>query len=586
MWINQWKCVVYGMSIIWLTACGLNKNSQTQGTPAKVQAEVTGVRLSIVNKLKELDHKPVEERIALYKKLKKDSLDAYNFENEDELTMYGYGFLWAEKVDEAFAIFQLIVDEFGSANSYDSLAEAYLKKGNKEASMANYEKSLAMNPDNFNAEDQIALIKYPEIKPLIPAEKFNKIYTTEAYKADLDQLSKSILKIHPNALKFISQKDFHNNVEIAKSQITGETTFGEFSYICNKIIASVHCSHTGMGNFYPEHEMLPISRFFPIQIRWIGDQMYVIDALNNGDLVKPKDEILTINDVPVATIIDDIYQHIPAQGYVKTTKNHVFNSFSSTMIPYALGLPETYTMTVKGRKNPIVLHPAEKPLGPYWDYLKYCPNLLCIEYMDDKKTALMTIESFNYYNWNNLKVFTDFIDQNFKEIEAKDIKNLIIDVRFNGGGSQSAAIHLLKYLMDNPFTYYSKADFPGKIGKIEGEELIYPATNRYKGKVLFLIDGIGNSTTGHFMSLVKVHKLGTIIGEELGSNQFCSAGSNTCRLKNTKLSYYVANNTHISTATLLPDEKGILPDHFIYQSIDDVINRRDVVMDFALGLLK
>lgn len=586
MWMSQWKCVLYCMIIIWSTACGLNKNSQTQGPPTIVRTEATGVRASIVQKLKELDHKPVEERIALYKKLKKDSLDVYNFENEDELTMYGYGFLWEDKVDEAFAIFQLIVDEFGSANSYDSLAEAYLKKGNKEASLANYERSLAMNPDNFNAEDQIALIKYPELKPLTPTEKFHKIYTAEEYKADLDQLGKSLLKIHPNALKFITQADFTKVIETSKSQITEKTTFGEFSYVCNKIIASVHCSHTGMGGFYPEHEMLPISRFFPMQTRWIGNQMYVTDPLNNSDQVKAKDEILAINGVPVATIIDKIYQHIPAQGYVKTTKNHVFNSFSSTMIPYALGLPETYSITVKGCKNPIVLNKAEKPLGPYWDYLKYCPNLLCIEYLDDQKTALMTIESFNYYSWNNLQVFIDFIDQNFKDIEAKGIKNLIIDVRYNGGGSQSAAIHLLKYLVDKPFTYYSKSDFPGKTGKIEGEELIYPFTNGYKGKVLFLIDGIGNSTTGHFMSLVKTMKLGTIIGEELGSNQFCTAGSTTCRLKNTKLSYYVANNTHISTATSLPDEIGILPDHYIHQNIDDVISRRDVVKEFALGLLK
>jgi hypothetical protein len=159
-------------------------------------------------------------------------------------------------------------------------------------------------------------------------------------------------------------------------------------------------------------------------------------------------------------------------------------------------------------------------------------------------------------------------------------------VRYNGGGSQSAAIHLLKYLVDKPFTYYSKADFPGKVGKIEGEELIYPFSNGYKGKVLFLIDGIGNSTTGHFMSLVKTMKLGTIIGEELGSNQFCSAGSTSCRLKNTKLSYYIANNTHISTATSLPDEIGILPDHYLQQNIDDVISRKDVVKEFALGLLK
>lgn len=574
------------MIVFCLTSCGMGKNNQTMDTSIKSNGGDKIIRASIIQKIKELDHKPVEERIALYKKLKKESPDAYNFENEDEITMYGYGFLWADKIDEAFAIFQLIVDEFGSANAYDSLAEAYLKKGNRDVALANYEKSLAMNPDNFNAEDQIEAIKHPEKKPLTPAEKFNKIYTAEAYKADLDQLSKSIVKIHPNVFKFISQKNFTDIVEKCKSQIMENTKFGEFSYLCNKIIASINCAHTGMGGLYPENEMLPQALKFPIQTRWIRSQLYVIDPMNNSDELKPKDEILAINGVPVATLIDDIYQHVVAQGMVKTTKNHTFNTLSSSLIPYSLGLPEEYSLTLKGAQKPIVLRKSEKAIGTYWDYLQYCEKQLCFEFLEDKKAALLTITSFNYYSWNNLQEFVDFIDQSFREINEKGVQNLIIDVRYNSGGSQSSAIHLLKYLVHKPFTYYSKADFPGKMGKIEGEKVIFPNDKGYNGKVLFLIDGIGNSTTGHFMSLVKVLKLGTIIGEELGSNQFCSAGSNSCRLKNTKLNYYVANNTHISTAITLPDEKGILPDHFVSQNIDDVINRKDVVKEFALGLLK
>ncbi len=583
MWKNPWSYIIYTVFTFGMMACGMSKN---QGTISKSIKNDTLIRASIIQKIKELDHKPVEERITLYKKLKKDSLDAYNFENEDEITMYGYGFLWADKIDEAFAIFQLIVEQFGSANSYDSLAEAYLKKGNREAALTNYEKSLAMNPDNFNAEDQIASIKHPEIKPFTPAEKFEKKYTAEAYKADLDQMAKSIVKIHPNVFKFISQKDFTDIVEKSKSQITEDTKLGEFSYICNKIIASIHCAHTGMGGLYPENEMLPQTLKFPIQTQWIGSQLYVIDPMNNSDKLKTKDIILAIHGVPVDLLINDIYQHIVAQSKITTAKNHVFNTLSSSLIPYALGLPDQYSITLKGVEKPVILHKAHQNIGTYLDYLQYCQNQLCFKVLEDKKAALLTITSFNYYSWNNLQEFIDFIDQSFKEIEEKGIQNLIIDVRYNSGGSQSSAIHLLKYLVENPFRYYSKADFAGKMGKIEGEEIIHPMKNGYKGKVVFLIDGIGNSTTGHFMSLVKVMKLGTIIGEELGSNQFCSAGSTSCRLKNTKLNYYVANNTHISTATSLPDEKGILPDHFISQNIDDVINRKDVVLEFALELLK
>ncbi|MFZ1524040.1 MAG: peptidase S41, partial [Saprospiraceae bacterium] len=233
-------------SFLLFTACGSNHH-KLAAPASNVGGEREVVTKSIVQKIKELDHKPVEERIALYKKLKQESPNAYNFENEDELTMYGYGFLWGDKIEDAFAIFRLIVEVFGSANSYDSLAEAYLKKGDKKLALTNYEKSLSINPDNFNAEDRIEAIKYPEKKPLTPAENFGKVYTPEAYKADLDQLANSILKIHPNVHKFISHKEFTDIVEKCKAQITDKTTFAQFSYICNKIIASIHCAHTGMG---------------------------------------------------------------------------------------------------------------------------------------------------------------------------------------------------------------------------------------------------------------------------------------------------------------------------------------------------
>jgi C-terminal processing protease CtpA/Prc len=194
-------------------------------------------------------------------------------------------------------------------------------------------------------------------------------------------------------------------------------------------------------------------------------------------------------------------------------------------------------------------------------------------------TALLTIASFNYYWWSNLQEFKTFIDQSFQEIEAQGITDLIIDVRYNGGGSQHASIHLLKYLMRQPFQYFSSALYD------EDEGIQEPFKNAYGGKLYFMIDGNGNSTTGHFMSLVKAHDLGVIIGEELGSNQFCTGGSTTCRLTNTQLEFYVATGTHITTATGLPDETGILPDHTIPQTIDAYLKRVDPVKDFTLGLI-
>jgi hypothetical protein len=539
--------------------------------------------------LKEFDSQSVEQRVALYYQLKKESPDAYTFGNENELTLYGYGLLWNKKVSEAVAIFKLIVAEFpNSSNAYDSLGEGYLSNGDTAMSLANYKKSLALDPNNFNAEDYLERITNPNKKPEKPTERFVKIFTPEQYKTDLDQLGKTLTTVHPNALKFISKETFWKSIEAKKALITPHTTYGEFAWHCNEIIANVHCSHTTMGSFYPENGMLPLALRFPLQTRWVNNQLFVIDPLNNADKVKVKDEILIINGIVVATIVSDIYKHIPAQGYVETTKKHYFNWWSTGLIPYQLRFPETYTIITKAGKEPIVLNKATTFKDPYDDSsIQRCKDNLCFEVLaDDPQTAILTIASFNYYPWNNLSVFKAFMDKTFVEIQQKGIQNLIIDLRFNGGGSQQSSIHLLRYLMTKPFLYYSRSEFEGKTEKIDGEEIVAPFENRFKGKCYFMIDGNGQSTTGHFMSLVKVFKLGTIVGEELGSNQFCSAGQKICRLSNTKLEYYVANNTHESTATSLPDEVGILPDHHVTQSIEEYFGKVDAVKMFTIKLIK
>lgn len=529
---------------------------------------------------------PVGERVAMYHQLKKENAGLYDFENENELTMYGYSMLWEDKVAEAIEIFKLIAQQFpNSANAYDSLGEAYLKNGDKALSLANYEKSLAMNPDNFNAEDQIERIKHPERPIEKLSDKFLKVFTVKEYRDDLDQLGKTLLKVHPNALKFISEKDFWKGIEQKKSLITDGTTFAEFAWHCSEIIASIHCSHTEMGRFFIENEMLPPSLKFPLLTRLVDGKLYVVDSLGNGQ-INTKDEVLSINGVAVPQLLADIYPHITAQGFIQTTKRHVFNMWSLVLIPYALGFPETYSVKLKGKDAPVVLKKAGGEIRPRSNPIYRCTDGLCLEFLDDQKTAIMSITTFNYYPFNNLDVFKTFVDKSMAEINGKGIKNLIIDVRWNGGGSQMASIHLLRYLVKKPFVYYSRAEFEGKTGKIEGEEEFAPFENRYKGKLYFMMDGLGNSTTGHFMSLVKVLNLGTIVGEELGSNQFCSAGQEVCRLKHTKLEYYVADNTHESSAISLPDETGILPDHYVTQSIDDYLKKIDTVKEFTINLAK
>jgi C-terminal processing protease CtpA/Prc len=575
------------LSCCLLTACG-NKSFSTTSVNEIHTNEVSNKKLSIVAKLKENAQLPIEERIALYHKLKEEKFELYDFSNETELTLYGYSFLWENNLSEAIAVFRLVISEFpNSANAYDSMGEAYLQAKDSTKALQYYEKSLQMNPDNFNAEDVIQKIKFPNIKPLTAQEKFAKVYSPKDYLEDLDQLGQRLLAVHPHPLKFITKDQFLKNIESKKSLITEKTTYAEFAWHCNAIIASVGCSHTAssnMQNDYHEFSMLPLENSFPLQVRWVNKQLFVVNPVNNSDKVKVKDEILSINGIETENLMTDIYNHIASQANIQTYKAQHFNTYFAALIPYALGLPKTFEIVVKEKSGSIKLHKAQKLATELYDpSINSCSKDLCLEILDGK-TAVLTISSFNYYEWDSYPVFKSFLDSSMNIIHNKKIKNLIIDVRYNRGGSQYPSIYLLQHLMDKSFTYYSKAEFEGKTDKMYGEEIIYPHENRFKGKVYFLIDGNGNSTTGHFMSLVKAYNIGPIIGEELGSNQFCTAGQTLCRLKNTKLVISVANNTHISTATKLPDEIGILPDIFVAQSIDDYLNKVDAIKDYTLKL--
>ncbi|KUG25134.1 d-alanyl-d-alanine carboxypeptidase [hydrocarbon metagenome] len=79
-----------------------------------------------------------------------------NLIDEMFINFLGYQKLFDEKYSMAVEIFKYNVNAFpNTANTYDSLGEAYLKIGDKVNAIINYKKSLELDPENDNAKEML-----------------------------------------------------------------------------------------------------------------------------------------------------------------------------------------------------------------------------------------------------------------------------------------------------------------------------------------------------------------------------------------------------------------------------------------------
>lgn len=145
---------------------------------------------------------------------------------------------------------------------------------------------------------------------------------------------------------------------------------------------------------------------------------------------------------------------------------------------------------------------------------------------------------FNKCANNPADPFPSFLDRMFAEMTEKDIRTLVVDVQYNGGGSDQYTSLLFEHLYPldklKTFTAYTRLSnfmteyFPNAIGLKEnwekeghGNELYQePAKNLggyqqpklYEGQVVFVMGPKTFSSAGNLLTHARDNHFGTIIG--------------------------------------------------------------------------
>jgi C-terminal processing protease CtpA/Prc len=240
------------------------------------------------------------------------------------------------------------------------------------------------------------------------------------------------------------------------------------------------------------------------------------------------------------------------------------------------------------------------------------------KFLDDGKIGLLKIHGFGgFVDADRKKTLKDLYRESFAAMKMNGTKTLILDLRNNGGGADELGKLLLSYLVDKPFKYYDdlvinalefsfqKYTSMGKslpADRVERQPngkyrmvthpnwgIQQPSEPTFQGRVLILINGGSFSTTSEFLSHAHNKKLATFIGEESGGGYYgnTSGAGFGLILPNTKtqvriplMTYYMAVSGYKAAA------HGVIPDHPIQYSIEELLEEKDKELALALELAR
>ncbi|MEN8251567.1 MAG: S41 family peptidase [Bacteroidota bacterium] len=407
-----------------------------------------------------------------------------------------------------------------------------------------------------------------------------KTYSLEDYQEDFNQMVKLLLKEHPQPYAFIDKDTFDKLVNKQYNKITETTSLAKFIWICQELVAAIKCGHCEVWS--KELYNVPNSMVFPMNVIYVGKQLYIIDPKNNSDKLAPGDEILSINGVNVKTLRDEMFKHISVDGFNESAKQERANALFRPYSSMFFDSPSSYKISVlkNGKVEEIILRETKK-LARSKTFLDNCDNQLCFDTNSEHNTAIITIRSFAYYK-DRFPIFKSFIDSSFQYINDNQIQDLIIDLRNNVGGDPYCGSYLLQHIATKPYIYFNKQTK----GYKELKKPIQPSPSKYKNKPYILINGLCFSTTGHFCAIVKENNFGIFIGDTTAGTYTCNDNSKIFTLENTKVSCKVARNTFSTTVSTLTNKHGIIPDHYVIPTIDDFLNNTDPVLKFTWELIE
>ena len=417
--------------------------------------------------------------------------------------------------------------------------------------------------------------------------ELNRVLSKEDYIKDVNNF-KSFYIHEQGYLGGYTKEQLNSDIDKLLQNPTGNTV-GDLNLQLSKIISNMNDGHTTAMSFLGTEQ-------FPFIIKIIGDEFYIINTTEKyKDLLYSK--IVSIEGAKSSEILKIVCKYISAEnetgkknilhyGYmlytdllkkeniIKGDKVHlqilqngkIVDKIVDTIKTDSIGIYKNYYDDES--YNQIMYETSELKWDAYtnWGKEQFTENKPFYFYKSNRNLVI----KYNYsYDINKDNVLKDMITKMQNEIQAKDIDNIILDIRYNGGGmdyhTKQLEFAIMQYQLLNPKI---------NIKVLTGEE-IYSAGIRMLDSVkrnLENIQMIGTNTAGASNYNMSV---GNIV--YLGKSRLFIYTSGEMR----RYDYTFKDVIHSSNLNK-GDGSTWYPDMFIENQIQDYAIGNDRVMNYAL----
>lgn len=458
-------------------------------------------------------------------------------------------------------------------------------------------------------------------------EALTKKYSAAQLKKDALVLKEAIFRIHPVIGIYESKAYYDQLFNDYVNSFTDSLTERQFRIRTKLVIEKLHCAHTDISYSKNYQKAVRKAKFsFPrYYLLPVEDKVYVLGGLNRktDTLLKQGTIVTKINGIPADSFYRFAQSIITIDGYIRESKKLYgqlgYSGYYLTLLNY----PDTITYEfIKNDQLQTVRIPSLKTLNiPEYNlkrkddslFVRYKKAKMRYRYLDaEKKTMHLNIQAFSH------RKFTKAYKNIFKQLEKNNTENLIIDLRYNGGGSLTNCQLLLKYLLDKevtqtsyttiknyPMRKYTRGNIFLKITrgyfhiygkhKTKGDTDVFvmklkpKKKHHYNKKIFVLTNGGSFSASCVVSAYLKETRRATFIGRETGGTiEGCNAIiTPKYKLPNTK------TVVRIPTFRLLHDVytkgntgRGIIPDHETNYSFKDLVQKKDLEMEIVNKLIE